>query len=627
MNKNLYTLVFNNIYISNKIFNTVHQLQLYNNSLKYNDIVYVDWMIENNHIGLIKDKLKRNIQLHVELEYLFTTVANKSTDIFIGLFKANKYRHLKYIQQVGLQELITNLDNVDVAKYLFEQSFIKELKILNFHQLYCIDTQVLQYLVESGYCKPTFESLLLSTSKGINMYYNPTKLETTRNKIEIILNFIQTIPLSNDHSTTIINSLLKNPPPLVFDSIKKLLDQRVVRPIAIKEIKKKETEYYDYNSITPILPDEIQSIKDSLPNTKLDLLFIQKLYADMELLDWYSCIGKSQQEFINLWNRLESKIRVADSTIYYNAATDIDPTMTDRDLAYIKNVKTIHQLIFYIISNVETKDPLKLVQFLIEKGMNNFMYIAGQIKEKICHEILKNQTIDQKDCETIYRLAKHDSQFTYDVLSSCCKNGHLENFNYFFKRFKNRNIDFIVHLLENTVLFKNLQLYHKLEEMGHYFSDYPKECRNHFDAQSFGKTMLSNIDRIIGNVKKEEEKRDLCCTLFANSIGRNDFISFKYIIENHFQWISRDFNNIIEKKYMFNNLAFIGYLSNYESTLFNVETKIMFFSNLFNLAITKQYLPLAEYLIQNNCIKDITTQHRKSLEHPSFMDLCNIINK
>ncbi|KAF2073280.1 hypothetical protein CYY_005409 [Polysphondylium violaceum] len=102
-----YRAVFTNIYLATKIYNTVHQIQIDRFPLKYHDIIDVGWMLKYGHVGLVREKIKRN-------EYLY-----------------NKYYALEYYDK-GFDVVFEKLVNVDVVKYLFENGYARDLTILDY---------------------------------------------------------------------------------------------------------------------------------------------------------------------------------------------------------------------------------------------------------------------------------------------------------------------------------------------------------------------------------------------------------------------------------------------------------------------------------------------------------------
>ncbi|KAF2068400.1 hypothetical protein CYY_010274 [Polysphondylium violaceum] len=239
----LYRSVFSNVYLSNKIFATVHQIQRYHNSLGYDDIVDIGWMYSHKHIGLLKEKINRNIQLHVRDQSILAEIANTHPDLFIQLIESDRYSSLMYPS-------CTKLKNVEVLKCVIDKGYGTETNIMDFEQLYDMDKHVLEYQLEKSWCRPTFRSLLLFNYNNLGRYYyDPTKAQETKEKIQLIIKYLES-PISLEDSQKIINHLFQYPTPLVIDSIEPLLHMSVTfgpERRLVDEIKRKEIETFSVN--------------------------------------------------------------------------------------------------------------------------------------------------------------------------------------------------------------------------------------------------------------------------------------------------------------------------------------------------------------------------------------------
>ncbi|KAF2068199.1 hypothetical protein CYY_010476 [Polysphondylium violaceum] len=122
-----YRCVFSNLYISTKIFTHVHQIQLNDYSLKYNDIVDAGWMYRNGHIELLKEKINNtNIKLYVCNKELFSLIANAETCLFIALFERTKNSALGDLDnKSAYDDFLSNIHNKEVLMYLHKEGHLR----------------------------------------------------------------------------------------------------------------------------------------------------------------------------------------------------------------------------------------------------------------------------------------------------------------------------------------------------------------------------------------------------------------------------------------------------------------------------------------------------------------------
>ncbi|KAF2070479.1 hypothetical protein CYY_008204 [Polysphondylium violaceum] len=620
---NIYTLVFSHKYIANKIFNAVHQLQLYNNSFKYEDIVDVEWMIENNHIQLLKDKLKRNTPLFVTPNHLFMDIGDKYTDIFIALFEPNHYR-ADFLDYYCTNEFLEGITNVQVVKYLFDKGLGREYIMSGFHQLFKINTNVLQYLVDNGYVKADFNSLLLNhNSDNKQDFFDKSKQSETRFKIKMIVEKYIESPISVHDAQDIIDSLLEFPTPYVMDTLVPLFDQGIKKIKFFGErnliygTKEKQTYIQALDEIRFKLEEEAEK-KSPTPTP----FWKNRLQRLPELQIWYSCIGKKdqEQEFINTWNRLSKRVVCTFYRIYYNKCHDFAQGLNFTDIRLETDLNSIDITndILEIIHLVSTNGP-NLMQMIHNRGWSDFRTLTEQRKASLCKSILKQSIVneDQDYTTIILKMAVMeetktmmvDIKFMVLLLSMCCddpKVYELPNFNYFFEKFTQEikktqfgedatTVDKLVSsLFLYAIAEKNVFLYTKLKSMGYCFLNYQ---HIHFNVQRFS-PLIADIDDIIHKTPTED-KGSICVKLFSNFIVRKDFVGFKYLI-NKYKFF--DENEALDKLALCNNLLFVHYINNNRSNcLFNVQENFHkeFFLKLFEKAFQVQNQTLAEYLILN----------------------------
>ncbi|KAF2068831.1 hypothetical protein CYY_009847 [Polysphondylium violaceum] len=598
MNISLYQSVFKNVYLSTKIFATVHQIQRYHNSLRYDDIVDIGWMYDNKHISLLREKIKRKIQLHVDRHDLFLKVASTHTDIFIQLFESNRYSLL-----VHVSDFIDNIKNIEVLKYLVEKGHGAEKKINNFEDLCIFYTPVLEYLLEKGWCRPTVSSLL--SGGDIDNYYShsPAKVKEIKRKIQLVMKYIQ-LPITIEQSESILNHLLENPTPFVFDSIEPLLDP------AVKNIVFYLKEKMGIGSSYQQAVDEIKRKESEIFSNRPNISRPPVEFGDLDA--W---VGKEEQEFINTWNRLEGRFRIINGRIYFT--NNIEQVTGNEN----GNLIGINAYVFYIVSQV--CKSLQLVHFIVSKGFNGFGDIKSSIKQKICHSTLRHhyQDISPQDRDLIQRMANNDFKFTCWVLTNCQRVGYKENFPLFFSLFTqgldDRKMKVMVwNLFEHAAGERDVFLYESLEGIGYQFSMFNNDSTYHYEFKS----MLPHFGKMIDSFP-QEQKDQRCFQMLVSFMdsNTNNYFGFKYLFTKHKFSTLMD-TTVIQAFADCNNLAFIDYLWMNRSTCF-IETSSpadinTFFTTLFNRASTNRNIALLEYLVKNNCFD--TTDTENITQEPYF---------
>ncbi|KAF2074864.1 hypothetical protein CYY_003819 [Polysphondylium violaceum] len=142
----LYREVFGNKFIKTTIYSFFSQLRAGKFSQKYDDIVKIEWIINNNHWGLLKDKVDRECFLLIDVDTKNAIFKIKDHRIFLKVFalfrdyfvvayppvlqvaaKENNLEALKHLAGLGYsgkqQECFTNAwdhKNSDMVIYLLE---------------------------------------------------------------------------------------------------------------------------------------------------------------------------------------------------------------------------------------------------------------------------------------------------------------------------------------------------------------------------------------------------------------------------------------------------------------------------------------------------------------------------
>ncbi|KAF2077072.1 hypothetical protein CYY_001639 [Polysphondylium violaceum] len=164
MTDQLYRSIFSNVYIAKQIFTQVSVIQQYDNSLKYDDIIQVEWMNKYGHIGLLSDKLHRGAALFHEKSRdfsVFKALVEKDFDAF-KIFYQRFYKYNTFIQEdnnyYSSFEQVVNTGHLEAVKWMCENGYSHQVK-----SWYRLDRsnqtkgpEIVRYLVSNGWFRVDF---------------------------------------------------------------------------------------------------------------------------------------------------------------------------------------------------------------------------------------------------------------------------------------------------------------------------------------------------------------------------------------------------------------------------------------------------------------------------------------
>jgi len=221
----LYRKLFKDKYIYRLVFDNVKRLQRrcnINNSLKYADIVDIEWMIKNRYYGILAEKLKSNqtlsIDLNPHLHVVNVIYTVQDSKCFITLFERyKKYLWKKTMSQPWnetqlIKEVITH-NNYDAIRYFYQLGYTpKDLILQLSHQ---IKPRVLKLLLVLGWYKITAETIFDITFK----YSQET--------CDIIKQYAPPSGFNGKESSDIIRKLVATRSQLLFKTLYPLFEQPV----------------------------------------------------------------------------------------------------------------------------------------------------------------------------------------------------------------------------------------------------------------------------------------------------------------------------------------------------------------------------------------------------------------
>ncbi|KAF2069153.1 hypothetical protein CYY_009531, partial [Polysphondylium violaceum] len=220
MNKidGLYRFIFNNVILSRKIFAYVHKIQYYRRSLRYDDIVDINWMIKYNHLSLLREKLNNGSTMFVKGDVFsisngYHLLINKDFELFKRVFERYKYD----FGSLELFDILDSINNLEAVKWIYESGYGRKIQ----HLVFTKDSnpEILRYLIENNWFQVLHDSLLKDVRVSKKSTYTPEILQVFKEHMST--------PITSEQAKEIIVGLLKNPIPLMFEYLSPLFQENI----------------------------------------------------------------------------------------------------------------------------------------------------------------------------------------------------------------------------------------------------------------------------------------------------------------------------------------------------------------------------------------------------------------
>jgi len=117
----LYREVFRNKFIKTTIYSFYSQLRAGKFAQKYDDIVRLDWIINNNHWSLLKDKVDRDCFLLLANDTKNVIFKIKDHRIFVKLFE--QFKHYFIVAYPPVLQAAAKENNLEALKYLVQHGY------------------------------------------------------------------------------------------------------------------------------------------------------------------------------------------------------------------------------------------------------------------------------------------------------------------------------------------------------------------------------------------------------------------------------------------------------------------------------------------------------------------------
>ncbi|KAF2069151.1 hypothetical protein CYY_009529 [Polysphondylium violaceum] len=226
----LYRSIFNSLVLSKRIYSLVHEVQYNHNSLRYNDIVDVKWMIKYNHTKLLRDKVQRDCLLLNHGKSIHRLV-NKDIELFKTIIM--KYKCCTWDQEMFTKIIGTN--NYEAVKWVCEMGFGVELD--DEHMMFNekSDPKILDYLLGKSLYKVTFDSVV--------KIYQSTYSKFTLPILDVFKQYTPT-PIVKWQADMIVNVLLKVPIPNLFMTLSPLFQENIKLSASLSDIDSSSIDIY-----------------------------------------------------------------------------------------------------------------------------------------------------------------------------------------------------------------------------------------------------------------------------------------------------------------------------------------------------------------------------------------------
>ncbi|KAF2074826.1 hypothetical protein CYY_003851, partial [Polysphondylium violaceum] len=637
------------------IFKHVHQIQCNHYSLKYDDIVDIGWIHKHNHRGLLTDKLNSssdnsNNYLFIDGHYLFTTIANSDTELFITLFERFKYQVLGYYYSCQYDDdWSKKLNNIDVVRYLFDRGYGRDIWFIKIER---IDINLLKYYLESQWLEPSFCIFTKYQSK-LDESTRTSRIDL-KDKIELVLKHIESTIDPEKKIIDIANLLynLKDGPISLIKSFYHLIEKIDVLPQVNKVLQTKYSitlqEVVNFgqtaedllassvnsknskNSNNSSNNNKSKNQNNSNYNRSIDQynFSMRQAFQISQNRFWPTWIDKQGQEFIKGWQVSSSRIKVKNQHIYYSLMDDCmdHQSLMDKELPSDFLNKKYHNLsesfpdiTRFICTACKLNTNVQAFRFMYRQG-----YTAPEVRDHrargLSYQELTKLTSDQ-DRDAIVELSNSPNVgrrgnvlSKFEILYYCVLSGHYKNLDYYLGKFKDninlneRQINRLFSSAPKHLFIIKVLCSHGLRFTGK-FND--KRLYNHCWFDKFSKDSLTTAFQVLDKFKKSQEiKRELFDGLILYLIQNNDSLGFKYLLDNNSDIKLDPTNESFCKEFLdclvsSTNINIIDYINKNKSTCLSSYVNInSFFESIF-LKATTQFVfnaPLIEYLVANNLI-------------------------
>ncbi|KAF2069152.1 hypothetical protein CYY_009530 [Polysphondylium violaceum] len=465
----LYRFVFNNIFLSQRIFAFVHKIQYYCRSLRYDDIVDVNWMIKNNHLSLLREKISNGSILYIN-DCVYELIT-KDFELFKMVHERFKYESLTTRTDAIGKLFSTN--HFEAIKWIFERGYGFEMPLKRLLFTENSDPKILRYLIENRWT--LLCNSILDNFTNISSTYTPEILRVFKEYTPA--------PITGQQAEFIINCLLESPAPLVFESLSSLFQDNIEPFYVSKHLITSDLSNYpiiEYLIEKKLCKDEsfLKPIYD-----KLKLLFNMNEFIDkVYLLDQSNNNSNSNNEFMQ---QREIKLQqlidqyfpqrfTNDSKIYtdyhenlvriVNLPTDVIVKLLDHglefDITWFQNivnyankqffriwnifksrdqVKFLPKEIQFYPNSVERSEPLNpefgwyrtdiyVIEFLVQQGYSPDVLYEYFEEDPLFYDLLTIRYSSLDDWKVVERLIKMGAFNFHSMMSNSIAFGQTQLF-------------------------------------------------------------------------------------------------------------------------------------------------------------------------------------------------------
>ncbi|KAF2070211.1 hypothetical protein CYY_008472 [Polysphondylium violaceum] len=317
------------------------------------------------------------------------------------------------------------------------------------------------------------------------------------------------------------------------------------------------------------------------------------------LLDfWNTRLEHGEEAFIERWTS-SNRFIIEAQEIHCIKSANVDVAninLSDRSL--------VMEISFIIGIAAFTTLSLKVLDFFCTQGYEpTFLNETSQVRYNDLYIQIAALT-DQEHRDLVARLSSPELPVLEEngILSFCCIEGNVNNFNYYYSLFQSRaqviSIP-ISYLFQCVMQSRQFHMLKVLYSLGYNYYDIPD-----FTHPTYPLKYMYVLDQVERAMATSMIKEHISNDLLKVAIKSNDYVAAKFIF-NRYTFKSHLSIEVMKELSLCQNLAIVDYILKHKSTCFaNPSTEFIntFTQLLFKYIRIKLNDPLKEYLMKEKYI-------------------------
>ncbi|KAF2069794.1 hypothetical protein CYY_008889 [Polysphondylium violaceum] len=635
MKIDFYRYIFNNVYLCKKIYQSVHTLQHRYNSLSYQDVVDIGWMIKYGHFALLAEKVKRG-DLEQDLLYFdlnfdsLVPLMGKDFGLFKIIFERYKY-YMKRTQLCGLFKVFLK-QNLEAVKYCFERGYGNELMVVSERSFTITketDPEIVRYLIRHGWIKD-ISCLTIIKIKALQ-----PKSEFTPEMIQVFKEFTPA-PINKKLVENIIHSLLHRPIPFLFESLVPLFQQNIQADIQLEKYFELSVHYSCLESILLYLKadpsshmfetvrlirnvyeciqlakqekhnelkaklDQIPLITDEKVKKNLIEIFKQDIFLFPEILFVLVEKGANLYNFMNdciQYGNLESLKCIVTKYSHFKRFYSNKTYQLFQGMDLDDGDKKLDQS---VLDSFSLSQDIHMLDYLIDQGF----YKANPIGSYVLfhnyefYTNLAQKHHNEKDFETIFivfgNIIEKDLLLLY-----CTRENNVVMFRWLMDKCGQNYFDTSDPFDSDSNLYKifNNAISNRRREILETLELYGLEP-NQIQKQIISFNFFGDRLKVLKEIQDIDFKQSI-----SYAILDHDYVVFKYLISAKGKLSSMD-SNLCSSLSKTRCLPLIMYVYNLRETIFVEKPQQSDWQQILKLAIEESNYVLIQYLIKSGIVVD-----------------------